>query len=73
MPRKMIRVRNKHTGETTTVSESAFGYFAGDFERVDQQPSDGAETPQETAQQPPQGDTAPNAPTRRTAARNDKE
>lgn len=76
MPRKMIRVRHKETGQETTVAESAYGYFAGHYDRLDEQPAQDAESPQEPAKPSPQGSPAPNAPdasTRRTAARNDKE
>lgn len=76
MPRKMIPVRHKVTGDETTVSEQAFGYYAAHYDRLDQQPQEGAQSPQEPAKPSPQGDPTPNAPdasTRRTAARNDKE
>lgn len=36
MARRMIPVRHKETGQTTEVGESAFPYFAGVYERLDQ-------------------------------------
>lgn len=68
MPPRMIRVRNKETGDTALVSERAFKHFAGYFERVDQpaQPSTPAPAP---AVEPAQ----PKTSVRRAAATNDKE
>lgn len=36
MGARMIPVRNIETGQETQVGESAFPYFAGTFERLDQ-------------------------------------
>lgn len=72
MARRMIPVRHRETGQETTVSEQAYGYFAGHYERLDQQPQDGAEKPQEPANPSPEGAPAPDASethTRRTAAK----
>lgn len=72
MPRRMIPVRHKETGQETTVSEQAFGYFAEHYERLDQQPPEGADKPQEPANPSPEGSPTPGTPetpTRRTAAK----
>ncbi|MGA4989869.1 hypothetical protein [Nonomuraea bangladeshensis] len=57
MAARMIPVRNKTTGEVARVSERAYGYFAADFERLDQP------APQDAPEQ-----TAKPAPTERPAA-----
>ncbi|MFI7630272.1 hypothetical protein [Microbispora rosea] len=68
MAQRMIKVRSKLTGDTTLVSEKAFGLFAGNYERLDQPP---APAPQasETAAPP----SAPSTPTPRTTAPKPKE
>ncbi|MEV6159418.1 hypothetical protein AB0L53_54710 [Nonomuraea sp. NPDC052129] len=40
MGARMIPVRNIETGQETKVGESAFPYFAGTFERLDQPAAD---------------------------------
>jgi hypothetical protein len=36
----MIKVRHKETGDVRMLGESAFPYFAGIYERLDQPPTD---------------------------------
>lgn len=63
MARRMIPVRHRVTGQTTTVSETAYPLFAAHFERLDQ-----PERPPAPA--PKTGDTArpTTTPTARPAA-----
>ncbi|MBN6054515.1 hypothetical protein JYK22_21415, partial [Nonomuraea sp. RK-328] len=67
MAARMIPVRNKETGQVTTVSERAFGYFADTFERLDQ-PAEDTPVPA-PAVEPDQ----PKPAVRRAAATSEKE
>lgn len=69
MPRRMIPVRHRETGQVTSVSEQAYGYFAGHYERLDQpaEQAPAADTPSAPTPKAPEGDTTahPAAPTAR--------
>jgi hypothetical protein len=45
MPPRMIRVRHKETGDERMLGESAFPYFAGIYERLDEPPADPGQAP----------------------------
>lgn len=52
MPPRMIPVRHRETGQETRVGESAYPYFAGAYERLDQ-PADKPPTPDKSASKRP--------------------
>ncbi|WP_179155003.1 hypothetical protein, partial [Microbispora sp. GKU 823] len=60
MARRMIPVQHRTTGEKTTVSEQAYGYFAAHYKRLDQpdaeQPTPDAEKPAEQTSEPAPAD-----------------
>ncbi|GII87060.1 hypothetical protein Ssi03_50500 [Sphaerisporangium siamense] len=77
MPRRMIPVRNKTTGQEALVSERAFPLFAASHERLDHDtPTDATEAASPDAS-PAVSSPAPQAttpkPQRRGAATDDKE